>query len=70
MAKIKLCCLFGGASEEHEVSLVSAASVLSQIDHEKYEITKVGITKEVKWLLFEGALSDLKSETWLNFATK
>ena len=38
MAKIKLCCLFGGASEEHEVSLVSAASVLSQINNEKYEI--------------------------------
>ena len=70
MAKIKLCCLFGGASEEHEVSLVSAHSVLSQIDVEKYEITTVGITKAGKWLLFEGALSDLTAETWQNFATK
>ena len=70
MEKIKLCCLFGGASEEHEVSLVSAASVLSKINREKYEITTVGITKEGKWLLFEGALSDLTAETWQSFAEK
>jgi len=70
MNKIRVCCLFGGVSEEHEVSIVSAASVLSVMDRDKYEITTVGITKEGKWLLYEGALSDLTKDSWLLYATK
>lgn len=70
MAKIKLCCLFGGVSEEHEVSLVSAASVLSHIDSETYDVTAVGVTKEGKWLLFEGALADLTATKWQSYAKK
>ncbi len=70
MAKIKLCCLFGGVSEEHEVSLVSASSVLSQVDSDKYDVTAVGVTKEGKWLLYEGALADLRAESWQKHATK
>lgn len=64
MNKIKLCCLFGGVSEEHEVSLISARSVLAQIDREKYELTLVGITKEGKWLLYEGTADELLYESW------
>ena len=70
MNKIQVCCLFGGVSEEHEVSIVSAASVLSVIDREKYDVTVVGITKEGKWLLFEGELCELTKDTWLRHATK
>jgi D-alanine-D-alanine ligase len=42
--------LFGGRSGEHEVSLLSAASVLGAIDREKFEVTPIGITKEGRWL--------------------
>ena len=47
---IKMMLLFGGVSSEHEVSRVSAASVLEHINMDKYEIIKVGITKEGKWM--------------------
>jgi D-alanine-D-alanine ligase len=42
--------LFGGRSGEHEVSLLSAASVLRAIDRNKFDITPIGITKEGRWL--------------------
>ncbi|MFN2187256.1 MAG: D-alanine--D-alanine ligase family protein, partial [Candidatus Promineifilaceae bacterium] len=40
----------GGRSGEHEVSLMSASSVLSALDHEKYEVVVIGITKEGQWI--------------------
>ena len=42
--------LFGGRSGEHEVSLMSARSVLSVLDPAKYEVTQIGITHEGTWL--------------------
>ncbi|WP_353073892.1 D-alanine--D-alanine ligase family protein [Tunturiibacter gelidiferens] len=42
--------LFGGRSGEHEVSLLSAASILNSIDQTKYEVIPVGITKQGQWL--------------------
>ena len=69
MTKIKLLCLFGGVSEEHDVSVVSAASVLSHISDEKYELTVVGITKEGKWLLYEGDHKKLSAD-WQKDAAK
>ena len=54
MKKRSVCILFGGISPEHEVSLRSAESVLNHIDHEKYNVFPVGITKEGDWILFGG----------------
>jgi D-alanine-D-alanine ligase len=48
--KIRVGILFGGRSGEHEVSLLSAASVLKAIDKDKYEVVPIGITKEGRWL--------------------
>jgi D-alanine-D-alanine ligase len=59
-----LCVAFGGKSNEYEVSLKSAYAVLSNIDCEKYEIIKIGITKEGKWYLFNGDISLIKNDTW------
>jgi D-alanine-D-alanine ligase len=42
--------LFGGRSGEHEVSLMSAASVIQALDPEKYEAVPIGITKQGRWL--------------------
>jgi D-alanine-D-alanine ligase len=55
MKKLRVGILFGGRSGEHEVSLLSAASVLSAIDKEKYEVVPIGITKEGRWLTAEHA---------------
>src|SRR5258707_5468653 len=50
MKKIRVGILFGGRSGEHEVSLLSAASVLHAIDKDKYEVVPIGITKDGRWL--------------------
>ena len=50
MKKLRVGVLFGGRSGEHEVSLLSAASVLNAIDKKKYDVVPIGITKEGRWL--------------------
>jgi len=55
MQKLRVGILFGGRSGEHEVSLLSAASVLNAIDKEKYEVVPIGITKDGRWLTAEHA---------------
>jgi D-alanine-D-alanine ligase len=62
MAKIRVGILFGGRSGEHEVSLLSAASVLNAIDKTKYEVVPVGITKDGRWLTAEHAERLLRGE--------
>jgi len=48
--KLRVGVLFGGRSGEHEISLLSAASVLNAIDKSKYEVVPIGITKEGLWV--------------------
>ncbi len=48
--KLRIGILFGGRSGEHEVSLLSAASILKAIDRNKYEVIPIGITKNGQWL--------------------
>lgn len=48
--KLRVGVLFGGRSGEHEVSLLSAASVLKSIDREMFDVVPIGITKEGRWL--------------------
>lgn len=62
--KCALAVLFGGRSSEHEVSLMSARSILENLDQEKYQIYPVGITKEGRWLLYEGPCSGLENGVW------
>ena len=64
MTKIRLCVVFGGASSEHEVSCVSAASVLSHLSPDKYEISKIGITKAGRWLLYPGPVEAMRTGEW------
>jgi D-alanine-D-alanine ligase len=49
--KLRVGVLFGGRSGEHEVSLLSAASVLKAIDRSRYEVVPIGITKQGRWLV-------------------
>ena len=54
-------------SPEHEVSLRSAEAVLNNIDHSKYNVIPMGITKEGKWIIYGGKdYSELPAGTWLN----
>ncbi|MEO8735701.1 MAG: D-alanine--D-alanine ligase [Edaphobacter sp.] len=60
--KQRIGILFGGRSGEHEVSLLSAASILKAIDKKKYEVLPIGITKQGQWLSSGDAQSLLTAE--------
>jgi D-alanine-D-alanine ligase len=62
MSKLKVGILFGGRSGEHEVSLLSAASVVEAIDKSKYEVVPIGITKEGRWVTAAHAERLLRGE--------
>ena len=64
MMKKNVLLLFGGCSSEHDVSLKSATTILTNIDKTKFDVYPVGITKEGKWLLYTGNNSDLTSNEW------
>ena len=49
--KLRVGVLFGGRSGEHEVSLLSAASVFKAIDRKVYEVVPIGITKQGRWVV-------------------
>ncbi|MFA6521655.1 MAG: D-alanine--D-alanine ligase A, partial [Candidatus Gracilibacteria bacterium] len=60
MNKLKIAVLFGGRSGEHEVSLVSATSIIGALDKKKYEIIPIGITKTGKWVAGKNVMESLK----------
>ena len=62
MKKIRVGILFGGRSGEHEISLLSAASVFKAIDKDKYEVVPIGITKEGRWVTAADAERLLQGE--------
>jgi D-alanine-D-alanine ligase len=63
MKKLRVGILFGGRSGEHEVSLLSAASVFNAIDKTRFEVVPIGITKEGRWVTDLHAEQLLKGET-------
>ncbi len=62
-SKLKIAILFGGRSGEHEVSLMSAKSVLGALNPEKYDVLQIGITHDGAWLSGENALAVLSGES-------
>ena len=57
--KLRLGVMFGGRSGEHEVSLMSARSILRALDPKKYLVTQIGLTYEGNWLVGENVLEAL-----------
>lgn len=62
--KLRIGVLFGGRSGEHEVSLMSARSILDALDPEKYEVTQIGISQEGTWLAGAQALEALRTSRY------
>ena len=63
MAKQTIAVLFGGQSSEHEVSCMSAANVIDQIDRAKYDLILVGITQQGHWVKVN-SVDDIRSGGW------
>ena len=61
--KLHVAVIFGGRSGEHEVSLMSARSVLSVLDPARYEVTQIGITHDGTWLTGDDVLGKFESNT-------
>lgn len=61
----KVLVIFGGVSSEHDVSCVSAKSVISNIPAGKYETLIMGISKDGKWYLYDGSIENLPEDKWL-----
>lgn len=61
----KVLVIFGGVSSEHDVSLVSARSVIENIPKDKYEVFTLGITKKGQWLFYTGPVENLPEGAWL-----
>jgi D-alanine-D-alanine ligase len=51
MAKTRLAILYGGRSAEHQVSVVSARSVMEALDPDRFEVVPIAITRDGAWLL-------------------
>mgnify|MGYP001590103607 CR=1 FL=1 len=52
-SKIKVAVLYGGRSAEHEVSLLSAASVIKNLDKNKFTVIPIGIDKQGRCFINE-----------------
>lgn len=64
MKKQTVMVLFGGRSPEHGISLQSAATVLENLDTEKYRPVAVGITREGRWYRFTGSWDAIREDRW------
>ena len=69
MDKLTLAVVFGGQSSEHEISCLSAATIIRNINKEAYELLLIGITREGRWLLAKD-LEDVVSGAWKNSDTE
>lgn len=59
--RTKVALIFGGVSTEHDVSVVSASSIARSMDTERFDPVYVGIDKDGRWLMGEGAFDALRS---------
>lgn len=64
MSRVRVAVIFGGVSNEHDISLISATHVIKNIPTDKFEVICIGITKKGRWLFFPGDVSMLKDGTW------
>ncbi len=60
--KINLGIIFGGRSGEHDVSLMSARSVLSVINRDKYNVVEIGITRRGQWFVGDQLWENIKAD--------
>ena len=59
-----IAVLFGGCSDEYEVSLHSAQAVLEALDRERYDLCMLGITRQGRWYRYEGPLEAIGADRW------
>ena len=68
MMKLNIGLIFGGKSGEHEVSLASSSSIYKFMDKEKYNVYTIGITKDGRWMYYEGEPANIQNGKWIEDA--
>ena len=68
MSKKVIAVVFGGVSSEHDISRISAETVIKNLNPEKYTVLPVYITKEGAWKLYEGPVEAVNSGHWDKYA--
>lgn len=68
MDKKTVAVVFGGCSSEHEISCISAATIIKNLDSTRYKAVLIGITKEGRWLWVD-SLEQLEQDTWRESGT-
>jgi D-alanine-D-alanine ligase len=58
--RIRLAVVFGGQSDEHDVSIRSAQTVIDAVDTDRYEVVPIGITREGRWVVSGDPLAALR----------
>jgi D-alanine-D-alanine ligase len=51
LPRTRIAVLFGGRSTEHQISCISAGSVLAALDRDRYDVVAIGITQDGRWVL-------------------
>lgn len=69
MRRKTVVVLFGGQSSEHEVSRMSASTILQALNDELYHVLPVGITKSGQWLIYTGPREQINTGNWERFGT-
>ena len=69
MTKKMIAIIFGGQSSEHEISCISATTVIRQVDKELYDVTLIGITKEGQWLKVD-SVEQIENGRWVETKTE
>lgn len=62
--------IFGGVSSEHDISCLSATSVIRNIPKEKYNVVMLGITKQGEMFVFDGDFNNIENDCWLGDRSK
>lgn len=63
-SKLNIGVVFGGNSDEYDVSLHSAANIIRALDEDKYEITKIGITQRGQWFVTKATSKEIEEDKW------
>lgn len=65
MNKISVAVLFGGCSSEHDISLISASTIINNLNMDKYIVHLIGITKDGEFFKYNGDTENIKNGTWI-----
>lgn len=69
MVKKSVAVVFGGRSNEHEISKISAVNVMGALPTDKYYILPIYITVDGRWYLYDGVIENLKDIQWEKLGT-